>query len=68
MIVILFFAAMLFAAGFLIGWGMKSDIRTGAPVRSDADKIINEMRLQRANDYFNNPVVNEIRKNRNDLF
>jgi hypothetical protein len=46
---------------------MKSDIRNGSGFRTPEDRIISEMRLQRADNYVNNPVVNELRRHQRDL-
>lgn len=62
MFALIFIAVFIFLVGFLIGWGIKSDIRNGVGKMSPEDKIINEMRNQRAADYFNNPVVKELEK------
>lgn len=59
MIAIAIVSLMIFCFGFLIGWGMKSDIRNGIVRGND---VIDEMRSQRANNYVNNPVVKEIRE------
>lgn len=63
--------AVIFTVGFLIGWGIKSDIRSGGGYhQSHSDRIIDEMRTQRANDYLNNPIVKEMQRQnpRNDVF
>jgi hypothetical protein len=63
MVGVIFIACFIFLIGFLLGWGMKSDIRGGRDKsRLPEDKIIEEMRIQRANNYVNNPVVNELEK------
>lgn len=54
MFAIIFVACFIFLAGFLIGWGVKSDMRDSRPrSKLPEDKIIEEMRLQRAHSYLN---------------
>jgi len=56
----LFFVGVLLFIGFCAGWSAKSYfLPYSAPA---SNPVVDEMRLQRARDYVNNPVVNELKR------
>jgi len=50
----------MFVCGLVCGIAIPSSGR--GTQSSPEDKIIHEMRMQRTRDYFNNPVVNEMKR------
>lgn len=61
MVAVLIVVFIVFVVGFLIGWGTKSDIKNGYSSMLPEDKVVNEMKLARAADYVNNPIVRAMR-------
>ena len=56
----IFFACITLFVGFCVGW---SAAHYKLPYnRQQYNPVVDEMRLQRARDYINNPVVNELKQ------
>ena len=52
------FVVVVFVCGIVAGLSVGS----GSVNTHSSDDIVHEMRMQRARDYFNNPVVNELKR------
>jgi hypothetical protein len=62
MITLIFLLLVVFACGIVVGIGLRSDHIYRRRYGSSSDQVINEMRLQRAQDYVNNPVVRQMQE------
>jgi len=59
---ILFFICIFLFIGAAIGWTARGMFNFSGQFPTSSDRVVDEMKLQRARDYVNNPVVNELKK------